>query len=127
MATPTPIAIYGRDANIAEAIRFILQRDQWRTALHADGEGVLAAVEALEPVLVILDVMLPGMSGLEILRSLRARSASADLPVILLTAKGAAQMRDQAGAAGASAFMAKPFANAELLDTVRRLVNEGAT
>jgi len=109
------------EPNISEAIRYILQRDGWETILLATGDGALEAVAARDPGLVILDVMLPGVSGLEILRALRAQPGTADLPVILLTAKGSAQVRDTALEAGASLFMAKPFANSDLLAAVRQL------
>ena len=85
-------------------------------------EGALARIGAEAPDLVILDVMLPGASGFEILRALRGQPGTARLPVILLTAKGSAQVREQAMAAGASMFIAKPFANADLLAAVRQLV-----
>lgn len=110
------------EPNISEAIRFILRRDGWEVAIEATGTGALARIGAEAPDLVILDVMLPGASGFEILRPLRGQPGTARLPVILLTAKGSAQVREQAMAAGASMFIAKPFANAELLAAVRQLV-----
>lgn len=110
------------EPNISEAIRFILRRDGWAVTVYGSGNGALEQVAALAPHLVILDVMLPGVSGLDILRGLRGQRETADLPVILLTAKGSAQVRETARAAGASMFMAKPFANADLLAAVRQLV-----
>ncbi|HPD91872.1 MAG: response regulator [Rhodobacter sp.] len=110
------------EPNISEAIRFILRRDGWTVTVMNTGHGALQAVNDLAPDLVILDLMLPGVSGLDILRALRARPASAALPVILLTARGGHAARDMALGAGASLFMAKPFANAELLASVRQLV-----
>ena len=110
------------EPNISEAIRYILQRDGFSVTLLASGEGVLETIAAKDPALVILDAMLPGVSGLDILRALRGQPGTAALPVILLTAKGSAQAREQAIEAGASLFMAKPFANAALLEAVRNLV-----
>ena len=110
------------EPNISEAIRFILRRDGWGVATHATGEGALARIESEAPDLVILDLMLPGQSGLDILQDLRRRPALARLPVILLTARGQASTREMAQDVGASLFMAKPFANAELLAAVRQLV-----
>lgn len=110
------------EPNISEAIRFILRRDGWEVSVFASGVGALAEVAAVAPAILILDVMLPGASGFDILRALRAQPATAHLPVILLTAKGSAQVREMARDAGASMFIAKPFANGELLAAVRQLV-----
>jgi DNA-binding response OmpR family regulator len=69
----------------------------------------------------ILDIMLPGMNGFEILRAIRADDALATLPVIVLTAKGQANDRKTAEAIGADAFITKPFSNAEVVERVREL------
>lgn len=110
------------EPNISEAIRFILRRDGWNVISHADGQDALALVEDRAPALIILDLMLPGRSGIDILQEIRARPALAGLPVIVLTAKGQAAERERAMRSGASLYMAKPFANAELLAAVRQLV-----
>jgi DNA-binding response OmpR family regulator len=110
------------EANIAEAIRFILMRDGWTVSLLADGVGATDRVRAMQPDLVILDLMLPGASGLDILGALRADPATAAMPVLMLTARGQTRDREAAARAGASGFMAKPFSNAEMLAQVRALV-----
>ena len=107
------------EPNIVEAIGFILSRDGWRVATHANGADAVEAVRARAPDLVILDVMLPGRSGFEILKELRAGAAPADLPVLLLTARGQAADREMAQSYGASCFITKPFSNAEVLEAVR--------
>ena len=110
------------EPNISEAIRFILRRDGWNVLSRADGHDVLELIEAEMPALVILDVMLPGRSGLDILQAIRAHPGLGALPVIVLTAKGQAADREHAMRLGASLYMAKPFSNAELLAAVRQLV-----
>ncbi len=110
------------EANIAEALRFILARDGWQVSVYADGAAGLAAVTALQPDLLILDLMLPNLSGLEVLVALRAAAATQDLPVLMLTAKGQERDRAAAEAAGVSAFMTKPFDNAEIRARVRALL-----
>jgi len=72
--------------------------------------------------LLILDLMLPGRSGLDILRDLRALSEFENLPVLMLTARGQSRDRDMAERAGVSRFMTKPFSNVEVLTAVRDLV-----
>jgi DNA-binding response OmpR family regulator len=110
------------EPNITEAIRFILTRDGCRVSTHAGGSDAVEAVRAAQPDLLILDVMLPGMSGFEILTALRADPATERLPVLMLTAKGQGRDRDAAERAGASRFMSKPFSNAEILASVRDMV-----
>ncbi len=110
------------EANIAEALRFILSRDGWAVSVVADGALALAEVVRLRPDLVILDSMLPGMSGLEILTALRADPANAALPILMLTAKGQLRDREAAERAGVTAFMSKPFDNSEIRAMVRELL-----
>lgn len=110
------------EPNIIEAIRFILSRDGWRVSCHSDGATAVDTVTRLEPDVVVLDVMLPNRNGFDILRELRAQKATASLPVLMLTAKGQAKDRERAKDLGVSAFMTKPFANAEVIDRLRSLV-----
>jgi DNA-binding response OmpR family regulator len=110
------------EPNIAEAIRFILGRDGCEVTVQSDGRAALSNVADLVPDLVILDLMLPGMSGLEILTALRADPATARLPVLMLTAKGQSRDREAAERAGVSAFMSKPFSNADMRAQVRALM-----
>lgn len=110
------------EVNIAEAIRFILGRDGCEVLVETDGRAALARVAAEAPDLVILDLMLPGMSGLEILSALRSNPATLDLKVMMLTAKGQGRDREAAERAGVSAFMSKPFSNADMRAQVRALM-----
>ncbi len=110
------------EANIAEALRFILSRDGWAVSVVSDGALALAEVGRLLPDLVILDSMLPGMSGLEILLALRGDPANAALPILMLTAKGQLRDREAAERAGVTAFMSKPFDNSEIRAMVRDLL-----
>ena len=110
------------EPNIIEAISFILSRDGWRVATHSNGVDAVQAIRTRRPDLVILDVMLPGRSGYDILRDLRGGEETADLPVLMLTARGQSRDRELAEAAGASRFMTKPFSNADVLEAVNELV-----
>lgn len=117
-ATMPDILLVEDEPNIAEAVRFILSREGWSVALHADGAGVLDVIRATVPRLVILDLMLPNRSGAEILADLRADAALAATPVLMLTARGNAAT----AAAQADGLLAKPFANADLRALVRRML-----
>jgi DNA-binding response OmpR family regulator len=110
------------EPNIIEAISFILSRDGWTVHTHADGVTAADRVRALPPDLVILDVMLPGRSGFDILHDLRSHEASARLPVMMLTARVQPKDRALAMSLGATHYMTKPFSNAEILASVRALV-----
>ena len=109
------------EVNIAEAIRFLLSQDGWRVQTLAYGGSAVEAIRQVHPDLVVLDVMLPGKSGFEILHDLRADPSFEGLPILMLTARGQARDREMAENAGVSRFMTKPFSNAEMLDAVREL------
>lgn len=109
------------EPNIIEAISFILSRDGWAVATHANGETAIEAVHRHVPDALVLDVMLPGRSGYEILQDLRADPKTATIPVLLLTARGQKKDRDTADRLGATRFMTKPFSNAEVLSVLREI------
>jgi len=110
------------EPNIIEAISFILKRDGWLVATHGDGHTALEAVSRHAPDLVILDVMLPGRSGYDILQDLRGAAATQSLPVLMLTARGQNKDRELAQQLGVSRFMTKPFSNADILACIHELL-----
>jgi DNA-binding response OmpR family regulator len=85
----------------------------------ADGDEALAAIGAQHPALVFLDVMMPGRSGLDVCRAVRADPELAGAHIVLLTAKGQAQDRAEGLAAGADEFLTKPFDPDALLALAR--------
>jgi DNA-binding response OmpR family regulator len=111
------------EPNIIEAIRFLLSRAGYAVDTHSDGRTALDAVTEKGPDIVILDVMLPGRSGYEILQDLRASETTNALPVLMLTARGQRKDHEMASRYGASKFMTKPFANAALLEAVQDLAS----
>ncbi|WP_375282150.1 response regulator transcription factor [Pseudooctadecabacter sp.] len=112
------------EPNIIEAISYLLSRDGWTVHTHSNGETAMDKVRQGVPELIILDVMLPGRSGYDILRDLRADPETAEVPVMMLTARGQARDREMATSLGATQFMTKPFSNAEVLDSVRALATQ---
>lgn len=110
------------EPNIIEAISYILRQDGWTVSAHSDGTSAVARVGQVAPDLVILDVMLPGKSGFEILQEIRSDGETSDLPVLMLTAKGQSKDREAAAAFGADHYMTKPFSNQDMLSAVRGLV-----
>ena len=110
------------EPNIIEAISFILSRDGWTVHTHEDGATAMDKVLGMPPDMIILDVMLPGRSGFDILRDLRAHAVTKEIPVMMLTARGQEKDRDLAQRLGVNHFMTKPFSNTEVRDYVRNLM-----
>ena len=107
------------EPNIIEAISFILSRDGFTVHTHEDGMTVMDKLNVQTPDMIILDVMLPGRSGFDILRDLRADPRFEALPVLMLTARGQSHDRELALRLGANHFMTKPFSNSDIRDHVR--------
>lgn len=110
------------EPNIIEAISFILSRDGFTVHTHEDGATAFEKARSRPPDMIILDVMLPGRSGFDILRDLRADPETRDLPVMMLTARGQTKDRELADRLGVSHFMTKPFSNSDVRDKVRVLI-----
>ena len=107
-----------------ESLDFILRRAGWSIVAVTDGDAALEAVRRHRPRLVVLDVMLPKLSGFEVLKQIRADSLTHALPVLILTAKGQQQDRRVAEELGADRFVTKPYANADVVEAVRSLLDE---
>ena len=114
------------EPSILESLDFILRRAGFSIETVTDGDAAFDAVRRLHPRVVVLDVMLPKRSGFEVLKHIRADSMTRHLPVLILTAKGQAQDRRTAEELGADSFVTKPYSNAEVVDTVRRLLDQAA-
>ncbi|APX10693.1 response regulator transcription factor [Tateyamaria omphalii] len=110
------------EINIIEAMQFLLSREGWDVDTHSDGATAVDKVRAMKPDLVVLDYMLPGKNGIDILTELRADPEFARLPILMLTARGQGRDRELAEKAGVSRFMTKPFSNTEVMTAVRDLV-----
>ncbi len=108
---------------ILDPLRFILERAGWRVDSVTDGEAALASVRRQRPRLLLLDIMLPKRSGLEVLQIMRSEPLLADIPVLILTARGQSHDRELALDLGADGFITKPFDNDELIAEVSRLLS----
>jgi DNA-binding response OmpR family regulator len=110
------------DADIGQLVQFILQREGFEVEHLKDGRAALQRVAlANVPTLVVLDVMLPFATGIEVLRAARARPEWAAVPIVMLTAKSKEADIVAALDAGANDYILKPFQPAELRARVRRL------
>jgi two-component system OmpR family response regulator len=120
----TDILIAEDEPSILESLDFILRRAGWTIVSVTDGDAVIDSVIKLRPRVVVLDVMLPKRSGFDILKQIRANPDTTATPVLILTAKGQQQDRRIAADLGADGFVTKPYANAEVVGAVRRLLGE---
>ncbi len=125
-----PVLIIEDDPDIAESLRYNLEREGLESRVAATGElGLAAALDAKNPpALIILDLMLPGMSGMELCRRLRREPATRRTPIIMLTARVLEEERVAGLDLGADDYITKPFSVRELMARVRavlRRVDEG--
>ncbi len=116
------ILVVDDDAFIRRPLELILHQEGFEARTAVDGDDCLRQVRAERPHLILLDVMMPGRDGFEICRALKSDPELADIPVILLSARDRERDRDRGLSAGASDYVTKPYAPAELLAKVRALV-----
>jgi two-component system, OmpR family, response regulator MprA len=118
------ILIVDDEPSVQQAINRALTLEGYAVRMAADGTEALTAIAAAQPDLVILDVLMPGIDGLEVAR--RLRRAGNRVPILMLTAREAVDDRVAGLDAGADDYLAKPFALAELLARVRALLRRNA-
>jgi DNA-binding response OmpR family regulator len=116
------VLIVEDDADIAALIAHYLEKAGHGAETIAEGGRALNHARESQPDLVVLDLMLPGMSGLEICKALRADSKTAGLPIIMLTARGEESERILGLDTGADDYVVKPFSPNELMARVRALL-----
>jgi two-component system alkaline phosphatase synthesis response regulator PhoP len=119
-----PVLIIEDDPDISESLKYNLEREGLQTIEAATGEqGLIEALnERNPPLLVLLDLMLPGMSGIELCRRLRREPLTRRTPIIILTAKGSESDRVAGLDLGADDYITKPFSVRELLARVRAVL-----
>ncbi len=105
-----------------ELLRYNMESADFRTVVATDGASALALIEEETPDLVVLDWMLPEMSGIEVCRRIRGRPETRSLPVIMLTARGEESDRVRGLETGADDYLVKPFSQAELIARIRALL-----
>ena len=110
------------DRDIADLIALYMERAGWVPHVHDAGDAALAHARSQPVDIAILDVMLPGMSGLEVCRALRATPATAHLPIIMVTARGDEGDRIVGLDLGADDYIPKPFSPNELVARIRALM-----
>ncbi len=122
----TTVLVADDDADIRDLVTFKLEQAGLRVVAVADGVQALDAVRADLPDLAVLDLMMPGLSGLDVCAEIRRDAASAHLPVIMLTARVQEQDVALGFATGADDYVTKPFSPRELLSRVQAVLARAA-
>ena len=113
------VLIVEDEPNIVLSLEILLQRAGYETATTADGEAALEIIRRTRPDVVLLDIMLPKRNGYEVCRVVKSDPILSSIPVVMLTAKGQEVEILKGLELGASAYIAKPFGNTEVLEAVR--------
>lgn len=121
-ANRASVLVVEDEDNIAMALEFLLTREGYAHARIANGAEALGRIREMHPDLVLLDIMLPEISGYEICQSVRLDPSLADVRILMMTARGSAIERRKGLALGADGFISKPFELKELRDEVRSLL-----
>ena len=123
MSNKTILNVEDNEYNL-KIVRQLLSRTSYRLIEAVDGEQGVATAHNELPDLILMDIQLPKLSGLEATRRLRADPKTAQIPIIVITSFALSGDSEKAKDAGASAYLAKPYSPRELLQMIRKLVPE---
>ena len=118
------ILVVEDEDNIALALDYLITREGYGHERVANGGEAMARIRSLRPNLVLLDIMLPEVSGYEICQAVRLDPELSDVRILMMTARGSAVERKKGLALGADGFISKPFELKELRSEVRRLLGD---
>jgi DNA-binding response OmpR family regulator len=121
------ILIADDEPNIVTALEFLLQRNGYEVLIARNGDAALKLVEAQQPDLVLLDVMMPLKSGYEVCQRMRERPDWRHIKIIMLTAKGRDVEMSKGLSIGADLYITKPFSTQELVTKINGLLGAGAS
>src|SRR5687767_1126882 len=121
MAAPS-VSVVEDEAALAEVLQFNLERAGFEVRVHHRGDEAWDAIRAQRPDLVLLDLMLPGMDGLELTRMLKRDESTARIPVVMLTARGEELDRIVGLELGADDYISKPFSPREVVLRVKAVL-----
>jgi CheY-like chemotaxis protein len=122
---PTTVLLCDDEQVLRQLVRATLDNGEYSIVEAADGDESLELARRVQPDLIVLDMMMPGRSGIDVLQKLRADPRFARTPVVMLTARARESDREAATAAGADRYLAKPFSPLELISVVEELLENG--
>jgi DNA-binding response OmpR family regulator len=120
------VLIVEDEPHIVLSLEFLLERAGYETAAAADGEEGLSLARRLRPDVVLLDLMLPRRNGYEVCQAIKADPDLSAIPIVMLSAKGQEVEILKGLELGASAYVTKPFGNAEVLEAIRAVLDPRA-
>jgi CheY-like chemotaxis protein len=112
------VLVVDDDPLILEVLQTVLDLEEFRVTTATDGASALERLAEARPDVVVCDVMMPGMDGLEVCRRIKADPATAAVPVVLLTARDRSEDRAEGEAAGCDAYLTKPFSPLHLIEVI---------
>ena len=121
---PATILVVDDEPNIVLSLEFIMQNEGYDVRIAKDGEEALQAIKEKVPDLVLLDIMMPAMSGYEVCQRIRANPEWKDIRIVMLTAKGREVDQEKGMAMGADDYITKPFATRDLMARVKMILGE---
>jgi CheY-like chemotaxis protein len=122
---PAKVLVCDNEDVLRSLVRAALDGTTYEIAEARDGDESVDRARDLEPDLIVLDMMMPGRSGVEVLEELRGDPRFQETPVVMLTARAQAADREAASRAGANYFLAKPFSPKQLASVVEELLEDG--
>ena len=118
----TKVLIADDEPNIVVSLEFMMKREGYEVLVARDGTEALAMIRAERPRLVLLDAMMPGMTGFDVCEAVRADASVRDTRILMLTAKGRETDVARGLGAGADAYVTKPFSTRDLVAKVRDML-----
>lgn len=118
------VLIADDEKNILISLEFLMKREGYRVVVANDGQEAIDAIQRENPDLVLLDVMMPKKTGLDVCQEIRANPTFNDMPILMLTAKGRDTDIAKGMAMGANDYVVKPFSTRELAVKVRNMLGE---
>jgi len=119
------ILIADDEPNIVTSLEFLMHKSGYQVRVARDGEEALAQIETFRPDLVLLDVMIPKLSGYEVCQRVRARPEWGGIKIVMLSAKGREVEVSKGMSLGADLYVTKPFSSSELVATIDALLARG--
>jgi two-component system phosphate regulon response regulator PhoB len=123
---PASVLIVEDEADLRELVRYNLEAEGFRTVLAESGDEAVERIRDGAPDLILLDWMLPGLSGIELCRRWRSREETAQTPIIMITARGEEEERVRGLATGADDYIVKPFSMPELVARIQALLRRSS-